>query len=123
MKIFLLFAALLLAGIGFAHAETVIERLGQPDKIGHYATGATITAATSILLPSQYAPEYGLVATAVAAVGKELYDKRHPDRHTSDRYDAAATVLGGALAYAALKTERWRVERRRSSTLLIYQVD
>lgn len=113
----LIFLALILP----VQAETYIERLGQPDKVGHYATGATITAATSILLPSQYSPEIGLALTAVVAVGKEAYDYRHRDRHTPEVADAAATIIGGALVYAALKTERWRLERWRSSTVLIYQ--
>ena len=122
MRVFLLLIALLLAGIGLVRAESVIERMGQPDKVGHYATGATITAAGAILLPGQYAPEYSLALTAVAAVGKELYDARHRDHHTPEVADAATTVLGGALVYAAIKTDRWMIERRRRSTVLLYRL-
>ncbi len=33
-----------------------------------------------------------LIPVVVAGVGKELYDKQHPDKHTADWKDAAATM-------------------------------
>ena len=40
-------------------------------------------------------PVAGLAATAVAAVGKEIYDWFNRDRHTPDLWDAVATIAGG----------------------------
>jgi hypothetical protein len=34
---------------------------------------------------------------AVIAALKEIYDARHPDKHTADFMDWVATVLGGVL--------------------------
>lgn len=122
MRVFLLLIALLLAGIGLVRAESVIERMGQPDKVGHYASGATITAVGSILLPGEYAPEYGLGLTVAAALGKEYYDHKHPATHKAEKADAAATILGGLLVYAAVKTDRWSVRRRGNINLITYTI-
>lgn len=44
-------------------------------------------------------PVVGLAAAAVAAVGKEVYDWFHRDRHTPDVWDAVATMAGGVAGY------------------------
>lgn len=62
----------------------------QLDKITHALAGAAIAAA---LLPWGVIP--ALVAVAVAAVGKELWDAQ--GHGTPDVYDAMATVIGGVL--------------------------
>lgn len=106
-----------------AQADTYIQRLTQPDKISHYAGGATVAAAVSILTPGKYAAEVGLGATVLVAVGKEYYDSKHTDKHKVERDDAVATILGGALVYAALKTDRWSVLRKDGVTVLNYKVE
>jgi hypothetical protein len=42
-------------------------------------------------------PVVGMVAVVVAAVGKEVYDWFHRDRHTPDVWDAVVTVIGGVV--------------------------
>ena len=37
----------------------------------------------------------------LAALAKEIYDSLHPDKHTKDVLDFAATVLGGAVVIGA----------------------
>jgi len=43
---------------------------------------------------------FGLGGAVVAGIGKEVYDKQHPDSHTADIYDLIATSLGGLLGAA-----------------------
>lgn len=57
------------------------------DKLLHMIVGATI-AATPV------SPEYALGLVVVAAVGKEVYDKRRGGKF--DTLDALATVAGAA---------------------------
>jgi len=45
-----------------------------------------------------------LIPVVVAGVGKEIYDNQHPDTHTSEFLDAAATVaIPFALTYTIYK--------------------
>lgn len=60
------------------------------DKITHTLAGAAIAAA---MLPWGVIP--ALLAVIVAAVGKELWDAQ--GRGTPDKWDAIATIAGGAL--------------------------
>jgi hypothetical protein len=63
------------------------------DKILHVLVGM-ILAANPVLEPG---PAF---ATAVAAgVLKEIYDKKHPAKHSSDPRDALATVLGAGIVF------------------------
>ena len=48
-----------------------------------------------IFLPVLWAVGITAVLLACAAFGKERYDAAHPENHTSDPYDALATLLGG----------------------------
>lgn len=41
----------------------------------------------------------GMAAVTVAAVGKEIYDWFHRDKHTPDVWDAVATMLGGLTGF------------------------
>lgn len=63
------------------------------DKLLHLLVGALIVA---LLWPLN--PALACSVCVAAAVGKELYDARHPERHTADRFDAAFTSLGGVLS-------------------------
>jgi len=71
----------------------------QKDKLLHFGVG--------LLLAAGFAwagRKYGLDRAAAAILGyglsasvgilKECYDKRHPDKHTEDADDAAATAIG-----------------------------
>lgn len=60
------------------------------DKLAHFIGGAVIYAVAHFV-----SPFIGLTAVAVAAVGKEIYDWFHRDKHTPDVWDAVATMLGG----------------------------
>lgn len=62
------------------------------DKIAHFAVGTLIYAAAHFV-----SPVMGLVAVAVAAVGKEVYDWFRRDKHTPEVMDAIATMLGGVV--------------------------
>ena len=62
------------------------------DKIAHFAVGVCIFAAVSWVSIS-----WACVAFIAAAIGKEIYDSRHPDKHTADVWDAVATIAGGAV--------------------------
>lgn len=44
----------------------------------------------------------GMLAAALAGMLKEMWDARHPDSHTADRWDALSTLLGGVLAWGVL---------------------
>lgn len=41
----------------------------------------------------------GLLVAVIFAIGKEIYDYFHQDKHTPDVWDAVATTLGGLLGY------------------------
>lgn len=64
------------------------------DKLGHFAAGVLIYAAMHFVSLS-----VGLLAVLVAAVGKEIYDYLHRDKHTPDAWDAFATMLGGVVGF------------------------
>ena len=61
------------------------------DKQLHFLAGAAV--ASTVTLYSN--PLLGLMACAVIAVGKELYDAT--GRGTPDVWDAVVTMLGGAV--------------------------
>jgi len=65
------------------------------DKQAHALSGAVL-----VLLPviASRPLWWGLLICLVAALAKEVYDRRHPDVHSCDVWDAIATVSGGALA-------------------------
>jgi hypothetical protein len=67
------------------------------DKQAHFISGFVGGAAmmwlTDITIIS-------IAAVAVVAYLKEQYDARHPDKHTADIWDWAATTLGGVLGTA-----------------------
>ena len=65
-----------------------------PDKALHLIGGVLIYAVAHFV-----SPMVGLIAVAVAAAGKEIYDYFHQDKHTPDVMDALATVAGGLLGF------------------------
>lgn len=64
------------------------------DKLAHFTVGVLIYAAAHFV-----SPLIGLAAVAVAAVGKEIYDWFHRDKHTPDVWDAVATIGGGVVGF------------------------
>jgi hypothetical protein len=62
------------------------------DKALHFIVGVLIYAAAHFI-----SPVVGMVAVTIAAVGKEVYDWFHRDRHTPDVWDAVATIAGGVV--------------------------
>lgn len=69
----------------------------QLDKKLHTAVGAAIMFVGSLLHPL-----IGLALCGIAAAAKEDYDRRHPAKHTSDGWDAYATMMGTIPGYALL---------------------
>ncbi len=90
----------------------------QLDKISHYAVGASLASAGTIL----HSPELGLSLSFIYGVGKEAYDSKYPCCHKVEKADAVATILGGTLVYAALKTQSLRLELSQSNIpTLVYR--
>lgn len=75
------------------------------DKVDHALVGAVAGATTSLIV-ERIAPDLRpieravivLIPVVLLAVGKEVYDHQHPDDHTSDWHDGAATIAGGVIA-------------------------
>jgi hypothetical protein len=67
------------------------------DKQMHFLSGFIIAA---ILTPIIGA--YSILVVAVIAALKEIYDSLHPDKHTADFLDWAATVLGGLIGFVVV---------------------
>ena len=67
------------------------------DKLMHAGVGIVIwggcIALGQILENSYLNYKTCLIPVVVAGVGKEIYDHQHPESHTSEWQDAAATVL------------------------------
>lgn len=66
------------------------------DKMGHYIAGTLLYATGHFV-----SPVFALTIVAIAAVGKEVYDYLHRDRHIPDGMDAVATMLGGVVSWVA----------------------
>lgn len=64
------------------------------DKALHLISGLFIYTVAHFI-----SPVVGLVAVAIAAIGKEVYDWFHRDKHTPEVLDAVATMLGGLAGY------------------------
>jgi hypothetical protein len=62
------------------------------DKIAHCLIGVILFAIGQLF-------GYGLLFAVLGAIGKEIYDYFHQDKHTPDVWDAVATTLGGLLGY------------------------
>lgn len=72
------------------------------DKSLHALAGAVIFSAAYVLFSIAGLPALHIATGAVvlAAVGKEVYDYMHRDKHTPDLMDAVATIIGGAISAA-----------------------
>jgi hypothetical protein len=67
------------------------------DKQQHFISGAILGI---ILTP--FIGAYSILVVAVIAALKEIYDARHPDKHTADFMDWVATVLGGIVGFVVV---------------------
>jgi uncharacterized membrane protein YdcZ (DUF606 family) len=67
------------------------------DKQMHMLSGFIIAA---VLTP--FIGAYSIVVVAIIAALKEIYDARHPDKHTADFWDWVATVLGGVVGFVVV---------------------
>ncbi len=82
-----------------------IPGFDQEDKIDHAMVGGLIGVATLAVI-DEAMPRLrpwerrviAMVPVIVAGVGKEIYDNRHQDLHTSDWRDAATTIAAGAVS-------------------------
>lgn len=66
------------------------------DKALHLIGGVLIYTVAHFVSPA-----VGLIAVAVVAVGKEIYDYFNRDRHTPELLDALATIAGGLLGFVS----------------------
>jgi len=88
---------LLLGLVTSANAKVFLKK----DKEAHMIGGAIIYG--TCLVASKYIDSKYLTAstcalvTLGAAIGKEVYDKQHPDIHTSEFSDISATVFVPAM--------------------------
>ena len=72
---------------------TLLANIPQ-DKAGHFIAGLLIYALLHFINPL-----IGLMAVAIAAIGKEVYDYLNRDKHTPDVWDSIATMLGGLIGF------------------------
>lgn len=71
------------------------------DKVRHALSGAFLFA-----IVAQFSLMAALLAVAVIAAAKEVYDHFHPDIHTCDVWDFIATFSGGLLGAACYAAGR-----------------
>ena len=67
------------------------------DKQMHMLSGFIIA-----VLLTPFIGAYSILVVAVIAALKEIYDARHPDKHTADFMDWVATVLGGLVGFVVV---------------------
>lgn len=75
-----------------------IEFLTAQDKCIHFIGGALVC----FIAYMAFGVIAACVATIAAALGKELYDYIHPEKHTADPWDAIVTICGGASVFLIL---------------------
>lgn len=67
------------------------------DKQAHFLGGYAIAVTLGMVNPL-----LGLTVSIAAGAGKEWYDKKHPESHTSDVKDFYATTLGGVAGFVVV---------------------
>ena len=70
------------------------------DKIFHFIICFVIVLVADIFMPLWAS----VLLACAAAVGKEIYDRFHPDKHTADWADLAADFFGILVALAIILT-------------------
>lgn len=66
------------------------------DKCIHFGGGYILATVFPIM------PIWGLIIAVIAGKAKEMYDYKHQDRHTYDKWDMYATWLGGLIGWMVL---------------------
>jgi hypothetical protein len=80
------------------------------DKQAHVIAGFKISLFSGLVLLCWGMPMWWhCVVTACVAVGKEVFDHFHPEKHTCDPKDAVATMLGCIPAHVVLCVVRWLI--------------
>lgn len=76
----------------------------QPDKVLHFAAGVLASLVPVLFTALSGASPWWMpvVSSALFGAAKELYDHMHPEKHTVDALDLAATALGGLPVALAL---------------------
>lgn len=74
----------------------ILYKIRNYDKYLHFIVGICIV--TSVTYFSN--PVLGVLAVVIPARWKELFDKKRPDKHTVDGWDAYATVAGAPVGLA-----------------------
>lgn len=69
----------------------------EQDKLGHLLVGAIVGAGVTLIFAD---PVMGAAAGIALGAAKELYDARHPDRHTVEFADFLATTIGAVFGAA-----------------------
>ena len=87
----------LIAKVNAVLAKLYIPCKVPADKQAHFICGLVIAA---LLTP--FIGAYSIAVVAIVALLKEIYDARHPDKHTADIWDWVATSLGGVLGYTLI---------------------
>tara|TARA_R110002096_G_scaffold163951_3_gene331548 strand:+ start:298 stop:546 length:249 start_codon:yes stop_codon:yes gene_type:complete len=64
------------------------------DKQGHFIIGGGLSLASG-----WYSVYLAIFLVALFGIGKEVYDYKHPKKHTAEVLDAVATFLGGIAGY------------------------
>jgi hypothetical protein len=77
--------------LGKLYPSWLVGKVAQ-DKFLHFICGFIIAA---VLTP--FIGAYSILVVAIIAALKEIYDALHPESHTADIWDWAATSLGGVL--------------------------
>ena len=75
------------------------------DKANHFIYGLAIfvVGCLAAMQFAKLAPWAGHIGTGLCVLlgaGKEFYDRRNPERHTSDTADFFGTALGGVAGWA-----------------------
>jgi len=68
------------------------------DKANHLVYGLIIFGLFKII----FTPLIGIIMCTIFGISKEIYDSFHKDKHTSDIYDAIATIAGGIIGLLIL---------------------
>lgn len=92
-----------------------------PDKFAHLVVGAGTGGAVTYIATQQHwagdARLWGTAAGCLVGAGKEIYDKQHPDIHTSSWKDFAVTCAASGLGSY---TMGWMLTRQGGTTVVSY---
>ena len=88
-----------------------------PDKFEHLLAGTSIAGAGTFIFDDA---RVGFALGCGAGALKELYDRQHPDIHTSSWKDFAVTCVGAGLGAGGM---RWMLNRQNGVTTVSYSME